>query len=294
MRRQRFDLPTLFFVVLCFAPFVLAQTDDAPTSDAPAPGGQTSRVRNPDVHARTSDVQKSDAQTGPSLAPVSHARVVSLSLVEGAVFERGPGSDKWARATLETPIQEGVSIATAKHSFVEVQFENGSTVRLGELSRIDFKELALAPHSGRVDHLRLDVGFATIHVTPSRHDECVLSAYGASLAPRGKTEFRTDLSHGYLRVEVFKGRVQVGDSSQAERLRKDQVLAYDSRSGGDFQVTDSIQMDDWDKWALARDQQAERAAYNNQGAGWPLYGWDELIPFGNMGAFPYGDSGDGF
>ena len=225
---------------------------------------------------------------------VSHARVVSLSLVEGTVIERGPGSDEWTRATLETPIQEGVSIATAKHSFVEVQFENGSTVRLGELSRIDFKELALAPRSGRVDHLRLDVGVATIHVTPSRHDECILSAYGASLMPHGKAEFRTDLSHGHLRVEVFKGRVQVADAGQSERLRKDQSLAYDYRAGGDFQVTDTIQLDDWDKWVLARDQQAELAAYNNQGDSWPLYGWDELVPFGNMGAFPYGDSGDGF
>ena len=36
------------------------------------------------------------------------------------------------------PIQEGFSAATAKKSFAELQFENGSTVRLGELTGVDF------------------------------------------------------------------------------------------------------------------------------------------------------------
>ncbi len=265
MRQQRsVSLAAFLLVTLSFAPSVLANADDA--------------------------------QRPRSLAGISHARVVSLSLCEGTVIVRRPGSPKWARATVNTPIQEGVSIATAKHSFAEVQFENGSTVRLGELSRIDFEQLALAPHSGHVSHLTLDVGFVTINVIRERHDEYVLNASGASLTPHGKTEFRTDLSHGHLRTEVFSGHVQATDSNQSEKLGKNHVLSYDYRANVAFQVTDTIQMDEWDKWIQARDRQASLAAYSDQGAGigGPLYGWDDLIPFGGMGLLPGAYGEDGF
>ena len=68
---------------------------------------------------------------------------------------------------VNTPIQEGFSLATDKKSFAEVQFENGSTVRLGELSGIDFTQLALSPQGGHINHLTLDQGYATSASFPS-------------------------------------------------------------------------------------------------------------------------------
>lgn len=231
-----------------------------------------------------------DAQA-PDTAGVSHARAVSLSLVSGTVIARQPGSTKWTDAAVDMPIEEGVSIATAKHSIAEVQFENGSTVRLGELSCVDFTQLALASQSGHVNRLTLVLGFATIHVMPKRHDEYILNVPGASLTPQGKAEFRTDLIHDRLRVEVMSGRIQVqaAHSNQFERLTKNQVLAYDGGSGS-FQVTESIQMDDWDKWVQVRDrEQADLAGYAD--------GWDAQIPFGfggSMGALVSALGSDGF
>jgi ferric-dicitrate binding protein FerR (iron transport regulator) len=233
-----------------------------------------------------------DAQP-PDTTGVSHARVVSLSLVSGTVIARRSGSTKWAPAVVDTPIEEGVSIATAKHSIAEVQFENGSTVRLGELSCVDFTQLALAPRRGHINHLTLVLGFATLHVMPKRHDEYILNASGARLTPQGKAEFRTDLTHhARLRVEVMSGHIQVqaAHSNQSERLAKNQALAYDNSGSGAFQVTDSIQMDDWDKWVQARDrEQANLAGYAD--------GWDAQIPFGfggSMGALVGALGTDGF
>ena len=258
MRQQgSVSLAVFVLVTLSFAPSVLANTDDA--------------------------------QKPPSLAGISHARVVSLSLVSGTVIARRPGSTKWAGATVDTPIEEGVSIATARHSFAEVQFENGSTLRLGELSCVDFKQLALAPQRRHVSHLTLDVGFATINVMPKRHDDYILNASGISLTPHGKAEFRTDLSHGHLRVEVIKGHIEAADSNQSERLGKNHALAYDDHTSGAFLVTDSIQMDEWDKWVQARDRQASLLAYSD--------GWDASIPFGfggSMGALAGALGADGF
>jgi ferric-dicitrate binding protein FerR (iron transport regulator) len=265
MRQQKSVFIAVFsLLTLSWVPFVLAGTGDAPES--------------------------------PSAAGLSHARAVSLTLVAGTVIARKPGTTKWIRATLNTPVEQGVSIATARHSFAEVQFENGSTVRLGELSRIDFVQLALAPPNGHIDHLTLAVGLATINVVSGRHDDFVLNSSGATLTPCGKTEFRTDLNHGRLRVEVFRGHIQAADSSQSEKFGKNHVLASDRRTGGVFQMSASIQLDDWDKWVQARDRQASLAAYGNQvsSINGLLYGWDDLIPFGGMGTLPAAFGDDGF
>ncbi len=190
------------------------------------------------------------------------------------------------------PIEQGVSIATAKHSIVEVQFENGSTLRLGELSRVDFMQMGIGSDGGYINHLRLAVGITTVNIVRQRHDEYVLVASGASLVPHGKSEFRADLSRGHLRVEVFKGRVQAADSSQSQLLRSNQVLACDYSVRADFQVTGNIQMDDWDRWVQERDRQASLAAYNVPPPG--MYEWESgLMPFGGDGTFP-GFGEDGF
>lgn len=219
----------------------------------------------------------------------SHARAVRLSFIEGTVIVRRPGSPKWSRAALNMPIEQGVSIATARRSIAEVQFENGSTLRLDELSRVDFAQMGITPESGYINHLKLAVGVTTVNIIPKRHDEYVLSAYGASIVPHGKTEFRADLSHGHVRVEVFKGRVQAADSTQSQQLRRNQVLACDYRSRSDFHVTENIQTDDWDKWVQMRDRQASLAAYSVPPPG--MYEWESgLMPFG--GPYPgYGDDG---
>jgi hypothetical protein len=227
-----------------------------------------------------------DSQQPPSVV-LSHVRVVRLSFVDGTVTVRSPGSTEWAPATINVPIQEGFSVATAKKSFAEVQFENGSTVRLGEFSSIDFTQLALTPQGGHINHLTLDQGYATLHVIPQRNDEYLLSASGVSLAPHGKTEFRSDLNQDHLRVEVFSGHVQASDSTQTETIAKNNTLVRDSDSGTPFQITNKIQKDDWDKWANAREQQST-LAYHDQavGIGAPLYGWDDLDVYGDWGNFP--------
>ena len=225
--------------------------------------------------------------------PHLHARAVSFSLVEGTVMARTPGSPTWARAMVNMPIEQGLSIATARHSSAEVQFENGSTVRLGELSRIDFAQLALDSDGGFVSHLTLAVGFATINVIPKRHDKYVITATGVSLLPHGKTEFRADLSHGHLRVEVFNGRVRAADSKPFGELRKNQVLACDYSTGGTIQVADTIQMDKWDKWVQSRNRQVSQSAYTDPPAG--MYSWEnDLIPFGGLGLLPGTFAVDGF
>ena len=229
----------------------------------------------------------------PAPAKLSHARVVRLSFVEGAVTVRTAGSTDWTKAMMNSPIEEGFSLATAQKSFAEVEFENGSTVRLGELSQVDFTQLALTPEGGHINHVTLDQGYATFHVIPEHHDEYLVNASGVSLTPHGKAEFRADTSQDHLRVEVFEGHVLASASNQSETLSKNHTLVRDTSSNasnsssGSFQVTDKIQKDEWDKWSDARQEQAN-LAFNDSAVGpaSAMYGWNDLDVYGDWSYFP--------
>ena len=117
----------------------------------------------------------------------------------------GPGSDDWP-ATVNTPIQWGFMLDTGKGGFAEVQFENGSTIRLGEMSRLVFTRLGFTHDGGQDNCVSLGSGYATWNITPDRHDEYMLSG-GVPVWPRGKAEFRTDVSSGRVCLEVADGRV---------------------------------------------------------------------------------------
>ncbi|MGH9433229.1 MAG: DUF6600 domain-containing protein [Terriglobia bacterium] len=226
-------------------------------------------------------------KTTPPMQKLSHVRVVRLSFIQGTVTVRRPGATEWAKGLVNSPIEQGFSIATAPKSFAEVEFENGSTVRLGELSRLDFTELALTPNGDKINHLAFDQGYATYHFLPEHNDDYQVKTADATLTPHGKAEFRTDFEHGKLRVEVFSGQVDVTNPRGAERLNKDKVLAYNTGSNQSFDVTRGIQKDEWDKWAMARDQQTT-LAYNDQAMnpGSSMYGWSDLGTYGDWAYYP--------
>jgi len=94
--------------------------------------------------------------TAPSRAEdYSHVRIVRLSFVEGTVTVQRPGMSEWSTVIANTPIEEGFKLSTGQASFAEIEFENGSTGRLGQLSIIDFDQLALAPSGGKVNRMTL-------------------------------------------------------------------------------------------------------------------------------------------
>jgi hypothetical protein len=219
---------------------------------------------------------------------LSHVRVVRLSFVSGTVALKRPASTEWAKALVNTPLQEGFEIKTSANSYAEVEFENGSTARLGEQSQISFEQLAIDADGNKLNRLAFDQGYASFHFLPEHHDAYTVKMAETLLTSSGKTEFRTDLSPGRARVEVFSGAVEVAEASQTVKLGKNKVLEFDP---GATQVamntTQGIVKDSWDNWTSRRDTQAQLAmndqAVSSRG---PAYGWSDLDSYGEWGFFP--------
>lgn len=186
----------------------------------------------------------------------SHARVVRLSFVEGNVTVERPDVQTWAEAPVNTPLQEGFKLSTGENSYAEIQFENGGTIRLGQLGLLKLTELAFTPDGGKINHADLRQGYATFHPLTSHLGESlkVGTPYG-TLTARGGTQFRVDLDQGMERVEVIDGEVEVQSNLGDTTIEKDSVLIMQPGAADPTVVSQGITKDDWDQWVEDRENQ---------------------------------------
>jgi hypothetical protein len=245
------------------------------------------------------------------MAATSHARVVRLSYLSGRVTVKRPGSEVEDPAMLNAPIQEGFELSTSQGSYAEVEFENGSTARLGELSKLLFHQLALNAEGNKLNGVTFEQGYATFHFLPEHSsppappregtihfqppygDVYRVKLADVTVTAEGKCEFRTDLAQDRLRVEVFNGLVDVATPTLSSKLEQGKILEHEV--GGTevaFNTQKGIVKDEWDKWTEARDKQVLLTAKDEPiHATGPRYGWSELDAYGEWIALPGGRSG---
>jgi hypothetical protein len=222
----------------------------------------------------------------------SHARVVRLSYVEGSVTVQRPDVADWATAPVNTPLQEGFKLMTAENSFAEVEFENASSVRLGQRALLEFTQLALLPSGGKVNRLTLQQGYATFHGIPEGEDLYEIKTPSTTLVPHGKTLFRVDLDVGVERVEVFKGSVDASSVQGYWTLARNAVLELRPGSDQPYSLSEGITKDAWDQWVEERENRATLARNNPSPGAYTnnmrelVYGWNELSAYGNWSYVP--------
>jgi hypothetical protein len=223
----------------------------------------------------------------------SHARIVRLSYVEGGVTVARPDVEGWAQAPVNTPLQEGFKLSTGENSFAEVQFENGSTIRLGQLALLDFTQLALTANGGKIDHVQLEQGYATFHPQlDSGEDSYEVVTPSGTLTARDNALFRVDLDRGEERLEVFKGTVDVASNLGTWALEKNSVLELQPGASEPATLSQGITKDDWDHWVEDRENRVERVQTGplpsnyTDSTGNSLYGWTDLGEYGNWSYLP--------
>ncbi len=221
-------------------------------------------------------------------AGLSHVRVVRLSYISGAVSVKRPGSTEWAKALVNTPLQEGFEISTSENSYAEVEFENGSTARLGELSKLNFDQLAVDAEGNKLNVLTFEKGYATFHLIPEHHDSYTVKISKTTVTPNGKTLFRADLGEHRGRVEVFSGSVQMATAANSEKLTKNKVVEFDPEAAlVAFDIKTGIVKDSWDGWTDKRDTQAQLALSSQSlSYGNSMYGFSDLDAYGEWAFFP--------
>jgi hypothetical protein len=218
----------------------------------------------------------------------SHVRIVRLSYVSGTVTMKRPTLPDWENAAVNMPIQEGCELATSGDGFAEVEFENGSTARLGELSKLLFNQLAMSAGGDKLNGMTFEQGYATFHFLPEPSDTYHVKVGDLTLTAKGKSEFRTDIEQDSFRVEVFEGSIDVATPTLSAKLGEGKVLEHQSGSTESaFNIQKGIDKDAWDRWAEARDKQVQLTAKDEPVGPLGLrYGWSELDTYGEWAQIP--------
>src|SRR5579864_7439775 len=98
----------------------------------------------------------------PAMAD-SQARIVRLSDVQGTVqIDKNTGLG-FENAFLNLPITHGTQLKTAANGRAEVEFEDGSTLRLTPNSSIEFSTLGLSDSGKRISVINLVAGMAYVN-----------------------------------------------------------------------------------------------------------------------------------
>jgi hypothetical protein len=144
----------------------------------------------------------------------SKVRIVRLSDVQGTVqIERAPG-DGFGRAFMNLPVIEGTKIKTGRDGRAEIEFEDGSALRLAPGSEINFAGLSLGDEGQKLNTVDLLSGtvYANLYLKSSYEkkagDQFLLNFAHESLSVQQSAHFRAELNgSNRATVAVFKGKV---------------------------------------------------------------------------------------
>ncbi|MGB6199407.1 MAG: FecR family protein [Candidatus Acidiferrales bacterium] len=193
----------------------------------------------------------------------SYARVVRLSLVDGAVSIAHAGESNWQPALANMPIQEGDTLASAS-GFAEVEFENGCVAYLAANSTLQFTKLSLE-NGGRMTEMTLTQGTASFYASPASQDSFEASTPDLTAAVPDKSEFRMDATTAGSSVSVYQGAVNVSSSAGTNPLAKGETLTFHADNNQGVSVAKNAAVDAFDRWVNSQTQVTLAATQDSQG-----------------------------
>ncbi len=153
--------------------------------------------------------------TAASVSAQSKARIVRLSEVQGTVQIDRAAGDGFDKAFMNLPVIEGSKVKTGKDGRAEIEFEDGSALRLAPSSEVAFTALSLGNDGQKMSTVQLVSGTVYANLQPKNAygkekagDEFVLNFGQESIAVPDPAHFRVELNaDSKAVVAVFKGKV---------------------------------------------------------------------------------------
>lgn len=184
----------------------------------------------------------------------SHARIVRISSIEGQVrIDRGQGYES---ATMNVPVAERNWLQTRSDGWVEVQFEDGSLVRLAPDTVISFSELSRLSSGGTVTTIDLDQGEAEFKITKHDDSEFQVTVKNKTIVLEHSGSFRvTSTNSDPMEVVVWKGEVGVRDpdSGDTVAVRRNETFVLSATDPAEYALDKGAEADGLDQWSKQRD-----------------------------------------
>lgn len=211
----------------------------------------------------------------------SNVRIVRLSDVEGSVEIDRHSGQGFEKAILNMPITRESVLRTGDAGRAEVEFEDGTVVRLAPNTQVDFQQLSLRSSGARVSTIAVDQGTVYVNYRSRKDDEFTVAVGGRDIPLRKSVHFRVDVSDQEVKLAVRDGQLELEGSDGTMKVKKDETATLDLDDNGRYVLAKGFAASDYDQWDKDResyhDTYADNSAYNS----YPYYGRGDLNYYGS-------------
>ncbi len=182
-------------------------------------------------------------------------RLARFSYVKGNVTWRTDDKAEWSTASVNLPLRQGAQIWVTEGGRAELQFDDGSLIRLGTGAVVTIQTL-YSDSDGEFTELKMTDGLATLNL---RHDRGVYQVDTplASVKATGPASIRLGVGDG-LELAVKSGKAAIEGAQGKETLQSGDFLDLRD-SNSPYTVRSLPRADSWDRWNQERDDYLRRA-----------------------------------
>jgi len=220
------------------------------------------------------------------------AQAARLSYVDGQVRISQGGQVLADGAVANTPLFEGAQLMTGNDGKAEIQFDDGSVVRISPDSSVT---LSVLSGTGETE-IVLTGGLAYFELQGGGQFRVRFSGSVATASGFSVLRIRMDTPPGELSVFSGNAHLKRGSASALD-LHGGESVVLNGSDAGLYKLTQTIEPDSWDTWNTDRDQAlaAEASAQtgtadNFAGSDTPSPAWNDLDANGNW----YNVPGEGY
>ena len=183
---------------------------------------------------------------GPSQAN-SKVRIVRLSEVKGEVkldrkIDRG-----FESAMANLPVTEGATLKTGD-GVAEVEFEDNSTVRVGQNSLVEFPRLELLPSGAKASSIKVLQGMVYVNLLNTKGNEFTVAFGQENLNLPPDSHIRLQLTPSEANLAVFHGEALVETPSGSTPVGKNKTMTFNLASQTPPVVAKSVAQEPLDTW----------------------------------------------
>jgi Family of unknown function (DUF6600)/FecR protein len=226
----------------------------------------------------------------PALAdeenPYVDARLSRISLIDGELLIQRGDDTEWTAASVNLPLRPHDRLWATDGARSEVQFDDGTAVRIAENTNLDLLGL-----DSDLTHLQLTLGVASVSTPVSRRGarevSVELDTPQASLQLSPASNVRIDVAEdGSTIITVREGEATINRNEGPLTVAAHQRVAIESSDTPRY-VLESAAVDDaWDRWVDERDGQLAKAKSREHLGSNVVMGTTELDAYGSWDQVP--------
>ncbi|MCU1302639.1 MAG: hypothetical protein JWQ87_2923 [Candidatus Sulfotelmatobacter sp.] len=212
-------------------------------------------------------------------AAESQARIVRLSDVQGSVqIDKNAGLG-FERAFANLPITQGTQLRTRENGRAEIEFEDGSTLRVTPNTTVHFSRLGLSDAGKRISAVELAQGKAYVNWLGKSGDEFVLNFSQEKIELKQQpAHFRVATSASTSEFASFKNELEVAGPSGTTNVGKKKMVTFDANDNDHATLAKKLQEDPYDQWDKESVEYHDQYSKNNST---PYgYGYSDLSYYG--------------